>query len=60
MMPSAGLFTASSMPCTARAPSTPISPESWFMISPRAASCPNTRPATEITISSKGATENTV
>jgi hypothetical protein len=30
------------------------------MISPRAASWPKTRPATEITISSSGATENTV
>ncbi|MNK67666.1 hypothetical protein D3C87_870080 [compost metagenome] len=59
-MPSVGLLTACSMPCTAAAPCSPMRPESCAKISPRAASCPKTRPATAITISSSGAMENTV
>jgi hypothetical protein len=37
-----------------------MSPESCAKISPRAASWPNTSPATAITMSSSGAMENTV
>ncbi len=59
-MPALGWLTLASRLCTARAPSTPISPSSWSRISPRAACSPKNRPATEITISSSGAIENIV
>jgi hypothetical protein len=58
--PPSGLSAACSSRSTAAAPSSPISPRSWPKISPRAASSPNTRPATPMTISSSGAIEKSV
>jgi hypothetical protein len=58
--PSAGLCTLASKPSTACAPHSPISESSCAEISPRAASSPKTSPATAITISSRGASENSV
>lgn len=42
------------------APSSPTSPRIWPTISPWAASCPNSAPATAITITRTGASEKTV
>ncbi|MNN35376.1 hypothetical protein D3C81_1492260 [compost metagenome] len=55
-----GSLSARSMFSMAAAPSAPISPVNSLITAPRAASAPNTMPATEITISSSGAIENTV
>ena len=60
VMPSAGLLTLVRMSSTAFAASAPISPRNCPKISPRAASAPKIRPATEMTISRTGASENTV
>ena len=57
---SVGCRTLCSSPWTAIAPGAPSSSWSWPKISPRAASSPNTSPAMEITISSRGAIENIV
>ena len=59
-IPSEGLLTLASSPCTALAASSPIMEFSWPNSAPRAASWPNTRPAMEITSSSSGASEKTV
>ena len=47
-------------PCTAIAPSRPMRPRSCPTISPCTASRPNSAPATAMTITSKGASENIV
>ncbi|SDJ11236.1 hypothetical protein SAMN04489709_101262 [Paracidovorax citrulli] len=58
--PVAGLAAALSNSSTAAAASVPIRPLSCANTSPRAASSPNTSPAMEMTITSKGASENTL
>ncbi len=58
--PSFGLATLCSSPSIACAALSPTSPAICETIAPCAASWPKTRPATAITISSSGATENTV
>ncbi len=59
-IPSFGSLTLVSRLSTVLAASAPIRPRSWPKISPRAASAPNTMPATEMTINSMGASEKTV
>jgi hypothetical protein len=54
---SLALFTS---PWTAMAPSAPMSPESCAAICPFTASAPNRAPATAITMTSNGASENIV
>ena len=55
-----GVETLLSMAWTASAPALPISPCNWATMESRAASCPKTRPATEMAISRSGAIEKTV
>ena len=52
--------TLSSISATAPAPSLPSRLRNWPRISPRAASMPNTAPATEMAISNSGAIEKRV
>ena len=56
----AGSLALLTSPSIALAPSGPSSPRSWSKIAPCAASCPNTRPATPMTMIRSGATEKSV
>jgi hypothetical protein len=58
--PSFDLFTLASRPSIALAPSSPISPCSAPVSSPRTASSPKNQPATAMTMRSSGAIENSV